>query len=196
MRQGTTKLYNWAIEKASSSKAPLWFGILFFLEIFLLIPLDAVMMFFSLQKRSNIILYIMIGTIASTLSALTGYLLGHFLWDLIGGWIVPTLISSATFDSFTGHLQAYENWAVFAGGLVPFPLKVLSLTAGVFHLGIVPFVTYFAAARLLRFTLIGILMAIWGEKVKTFVDKHFHNLFLLVGAKVAGGLALVYFLAR
>lgn len=196
MKKSTTKLYNWSIEKASSTKAPLWLGLLFALELFLFIPLDAVLMFFCLQRRSNILLYIMIATIASTISGLVGYLMGHFLWDLISDWVIPTVISSSSFERFSGHMQMYENWAVFIGGLVPFPIKALSLVAGVFKLGILPFVTFLAAARLVRFTLIGVTMALYGEKVKLFVDKHFHRLFMLVGAKVAAAIIFFWVLAR
>jgi membrane protein YqaA with SNARE-associated domain len=127
----------------------------------------------------------MIATAASTLSGFAGYLLGHFLWDLIGSWVIPHLVSAASFAHLSAHFQMYEQWAVFFGALVPFPLKALSLVAGVFHLGAIPFVTYLAAARLVRFALIGGAMALWGVQVKQFVDKHFHRLFMLVGAKIA-----------
>lgn len=180
-----SRLYSWAIQKATSSKAPLWIGLLFFLELVLFIPLDAILMFFCLQNRSRIFLYIAIATLASLASGLIGYLLGHFLWDLIGHYVVPHFISVASFDKVSSHFQAYENWAVFFGGLVPFPLKALSLGAGVFHLGIFPFAICLAAARLLRFLLIGGTMAIWGEKVKLFVERNFHRIIMVVGAKVA-----------
>jgi len=193
MKKSTTRLYNWAIHKASSSKAPLWLGILFLCELFLIIPLDAVMMFFCLQKKNNIFLYILIATVSSTVSGLIGYLFGHFLWDLVGNWIVPNLISTASFAKFSAHLDLYDNWAVFFGGLLPFPLKLLSLASGVFHMGVLPFTLCLASARLIRFALIGSAMALWGAKVKLFVDKHFHRLFMLVGAKVA--IVIVFFWA-
>src|SRR6187431_3120562 len=78
-----TPLYSWALQKATSPKAPLWIGLLFALELFLFIPLDAILMFFCLQNRSRIFLYASIATIASLVSGLIGYFLGHFLWDLI-----------------------------------------------------------------------------------------------------------------
>lgn len=196
MKQSTAKLYNWGLQKAASDKAPLWLGLLFGLEIALFIPLDAVLMFFCLQKRSNIFLYIMIATIASTLSALVGYLFGHFLWDLVGNWVVPHLISTSAFERISGHMQQYENWAVFFGALVPFPLKALSLVGGVFHLGVWPFITCFAIARLIRFSIIGASMAMWGETVKSFVDKHFHRIFVVIGAKVAVAMFFFWVLAR
>jgi membrane protein YqaA with SNARE-associated domain len=193
MKNTTARFYNWSLAKAGSEKAPLWIALLFFLELFLFIPLDAVLMFFCLQNRKNILLYILIGTIASTLSGLCGYLIGYFLWDLLGSYIVPHLISSSFFDKVSLQFHHYEHWAVYFGALLPLPLKVLSLGAGVFHLGVLPFLFYLFAGRFLRFALVGGAMAIWGEKVKLFVDKHFHRIMVLVGAKLA--LAFVFFWA-
>lgn len=196
MKQSTTRLYNWSIQKASSSKAPFWLGVLFALELVLFIPLDAILIFFCLQKRSNIFLYVMIATLASTASAVLGYLLGHFLWDLVGGWVVPHLISTATFEKLLSQVQTYEEWAIFFSALLPFPLKAVSLVAGVFQLGILPFILCVALARLLRFSLVGIAMVFFGEKVKSLLDRHFHRVFMLLGAKVAVASLLFWALAR
>lgn len=185
MKAHTHKLYLWATQKAASSKSPLWLGLLFFLEIFLIVPIDAILMFFCSQNPRKIFLYVTLATIASTISGLIGYLFGHFLWDLIGSYIVPNVIATTTFDRMSGHFQLYEEWAVFFGTLIPFPLKALSLAAGVFNLGILPFLTYMFAARLLRFTLIGIAMAIWGPKLKSLLDRHYYRFMLIVGAKMA-----------
>ena len=89
----------------------------------------------------------------------------------------------------------FESWTVFFGGLVPFPLKALSLVAGVFSLGVFPFIAFLAAARIVRFVLIGATMAIYGEKVKLFVDRHFHKLFMVLGAKIAAAFLFFWVLA-
>jgi membrane protein YqaA with SNARE-associated domain len=191
MSGNTRRLYSWALQRTESKRAPLWIGLLFFLELVLFIPLDAVLIFFCLQNRKRIFLYILITTIASTLSALCGYLLGHFLWDLLGSMIVPNLISPRSFQRFALHYHQHEHLAVFLGALLPFPLKVLSLSAGIFHLTITPFLFFVLLARTLRFSLIGIAMLFFGEKVKEFVDRHFHRLLLLLGAKTA--LAFAFF---
>lgn len=196
MRAQTTKIYNWAITKAESTRSPLWISLLFFLEITLFLPLDAVLMFFCLQNRKKIPLYIFLTATASTLSGLIGYLMGHFLWDLVGPYVVPGIISEITFDKFSLQFQHYESWAVFMGALLPFPLKVLTLSAGVFHLGVVQFISYFLLARLFRFSLIGATMMIWGDKVKAFLDRHFHKVMLLVGAKIAAAFGFLWMLAK
>ncbi len=191
-----SKLYSWAIQKATSPRAPLWIGLLFSLELFLFIPLDAILMFFCLQNRSKIFQYVAIASIASLVSGLAGYLAGHFLWDLIGSYVVPHFISTASFDKVSFQFQTYEKWAVFFGGFIPFPLKALSLVAGVFKLGIMPFALCLIAARSLRFLLIGGTMAIWGEKVKFFVEKHFHRIIVVLGAKMAMAFLAFWALAR
>ena len=196
MRERTAKLYTWATQKAESERAPYWVALLFSLEIVLFIPLDAVLIFFCLQNRRHTFLYVAIAAIASTMSGLVGYLLGHFLWDLVGPYVVPHLISLASFERVSHHFQQYENWAVFLGALVPFPLKVLSLGAGVFQLGVLPFALWFLGARLVRFGLIGGAMALWGEKVKGFLDRHFHRIIVLIGAKVAVAFLFLWALGR
>lgn len=195
MKEHTARFYNWVLEKANSSKAPLWVALLFTLELFLFIPLDAVLIFFCLQDKKKTFLFVLLAAIASTVSGLIGYLIGHFLWDLLGPYIVPSLIPLSTFENLSQHLQSYESWAVFFGSLIPFPLKALSITAGAFQLGFFPFALFLFLARLLRFSLIGSAMVLWGEKVKNFVDKHFQKIFVAIGAKIAMALVLFWALA-
>lgn len=196
MKAQTAKIYQWALQKAESERAPFWMSLLFLFEIALFLPLDAILVFFCLQNRRKILLYILLATIFSTISGLCGYLLGHFLWDLIGPYIVPHLISAASFAKASLHLQHYETRAIFFGALLPFPLKILSLTTGVFHLGLIPFLTYFVTGRLLRFLAIGGSMMLWGDKVKTFIDKHFHSVIVLLGAKAALVFTFLWLLAQ
>ncbi len=191
MRENTAKIYLWATHKASSTKAPLWICLLFLLEIFLFVPLDAILMFFCLQNPRKTFLYVLLAAVASTVSATLGYLLGHFLWDIISPYTVPCLISTSTFNRISNHFQLYENLAVFLGTLLPFPLKALSLLGGVFHLKLIPFIGCILTARLLRFGLVGSAMLLWGQKVKTFLDRHFQKVFILIGAKIA--LAITFF---
>ncbi|MDP1608146.1 MAG: VTT domain-containing protein [Chlamydiales bacterium] len=196
MKAKTAKIYNWATEKASSSRSSAWVALLFALEIFLFIPLDAVLMFCCSQNKRKIFQYVTIAALASTLSGCIGYFLGHLLWDMIGSYIVPHLISPSAFEKISLHFEQYEHWAVFLGALLPFPLKALTLAAGVFHLPFFPFVCCLAAARLFRFAIVGSAMAFWGEQLKTFMDKHFHYVIVLIGIKILLGLFFFWVLAQ
>ncbi len=185
MKTGTAKLYNWATLKASSSKAPFWVAILFGLELFLFVPLDAILMFFCLHNPRRTFLYVFIAATASVFSALVGYMLGHLLWDFVGSYIVPHLVSESLFNRISSQLMQYESGAIFIGAFIPFPLKALSVAAGVFHLALPAYLSAIFSARLLRFGLIGIAMLIWGDKVKIFLERHFHRVILILIAKMA-----------
>lgn len=180
-----SRVYRWAIAKAHSPKAPFWVALLFGLELVLIIPLDAVLMFFCMQSRSRIWLYVGVAATFSVISAAMGYLIGHFFWDLLGQYIVPYLISVSLFETIANHLQVHEWIAVFFGALIPFPLKALSFAAGVFHLEFASFVAAVAVARTFRFVAIGGAMALWGEKVQAFVEKHFYRILVVIGTKLA-----------
>lgn len=188
----SNKIYRWALKHTESKRAPLWIGLLFFLELILFIPLDAVLIFFCLQNRRRTFLYVLIAILASTLSALCGYLLGHLIWDLIGPYVVPSLISSAAFERFVNHYQEHENLTLFLGSLLPFPLKLLTLSAGAVHLNLTRFLTIIFCARATRFTLVGCAMLLWGDKIKSFVDRHFHHVLFLLAAKIAVALTLFW----
>jgi membrane protein YqaA with SNARE-associated domain len=189
LKTQSNKLYNWAVQKADSRWSSFWIGLLFFAELVLFVPLDAILLFFCLHKRSKTLLYALIAMVASTVSAGIGYLVGYFLWDTVGPFITKYLITQETMTRMSGHYQNYQNLFAFLGALLPFPLKALTLSAGFCNLSLLPFLTCVMGARLLRFLLIGSSVLLWGEQVKEFIKRHFHKLFLLLGTKVA----LVFF---
>jgi membrane protein YqaA with SNARE-associated domain len=184
MRAQATRLYLWAQRKALSERAPYWVGVLFFFELALFLPMDALFLFFCLQNRRRSFLYAGVATFASTASALVGYGLGYFLWDLLSPYLVPYCLSEVSLHRMMHHLQSYEAGAVFLGALVPFPLKLVSLAAGIFQLGLSAFILWFLTARILRFFLIGSAVLLWGESVRIFVERHFHRLLVILGAKI------------
>ena len=80
MAANAGRLYQWAIQRTESNRAPIWIGLIFFLELVLVIPLDAILVFFCLQKRQWIFLYVMIASVASTFS---GYV--DIYWVIFSG---------------------------------------------------------------------------------------------------------------
>lgn len=179
------KFYNWAVQKADSPRSTFWIGLLFLGELFLFVPLDAILLFFCLHKRSKTLLYIAVALIASVISASIGYLIGYFLWDAVGPFITKYLVAEESILRMAGHYQKYQNMVAFLGSLLPFPLKALTLSAGFCSLAFLPFVVCVFLARMLRFLVVGGSTLIWGEQVKSFVERHFHKIFLLIGTKIA-----------
>lgn len=179
------RVYDWAAEKASTSHAPFWLGVVFLLELVLFLPLDALLMLFCLENPQRRYLYALMATIASAISATIGYFIGYLLWDTVGTFVINHLISQASFDRLVQHYTMYENWAVFLGSLLPLPFKVVSLSAGFCQLTFSTYLLFVIAARSLRFFLVAEMMNIWGPRIKTFVDRHFKGILVAIGAKAA-----------
>lgn len=192
----SNRIYQWAIQKASSSKAPLWLALLFLLEIFLFIPLDAVLLFFCSGNRKKIFLYALIAAFASTLSGLIGYGIGALIWDLAEPIVIPHLISPSLFEKIATHFDQYEHWAVFFASLIPFPLKALSVAAGVFDIGELSFTFYLLMARLTRFFLIGGATLLFKEKLSRFLERHFHHILFIVLIKIIAVVLFFWFLSQ
>lgn len=185
MLKPARKIYNWASQKVSSPYAPMWLGIIFFLETILFIPLDPLLMLFCYENKTKRFLYAFIATIASTLCAIVGYFIGYFLWDTIGSFIVGHLISTEFFNRLVSHYNLYENWVVLIGSFLPLPFKAIVLSAGFCQVGLISFITCVFIARGARFFGIAQLMYLWGPEVKDFVDRHFNRIVVAVGAKIA-----------
>jgi membrane protein YqaA with SNARE-associated domain len=187
------KIYDWAAKKANSRFAGLWLGVIFFLEIFFFLPMDAILLLFCLENPAKRYRYALIATGASLASGLFGYLLGLVAWDYLGPYVLDHLISNGLFERITQHYQDHQHTAVFLGSFLPIPFKAVTLSAGVCELALLPFLGVLFLARLVRFFIIAKVVHKWGAQIKTFVDKHFHRFVIAVGAKIV--LALGFFWA-
>jgi membrane protein YqaA with SNARE-associated domain len=187
------KIYDWASRKANSRFSSLWLGIVFFLELIFLIPMDALLLLFCLENPKNRYVYVIVATGASVASGIVGYLLGLAVWDFLSPYVLDHLISTSFFERISHHYQTHQHAAVFLGSLLPIPFKAVTLSAGVCELVLLPFLGMVMLARFTRFFLIASAAKRWGVQIKAFVDKHFHRLVVAVGAKIA--LALSFFWA-
>lgn len=179
------KFYAWASKKANTRFAPLWLGVIFLLELVFFLPMDAILLLFCLENPSRRYYYAMMATLASALTGITGYYLGHLAWDFLEPYVLDHWISSSMFNRITDHYQAIQNWAVFLGALLPVPYKAVTLSAGVCHLAFPPFLAAILAARWARFFLIAKAIEKWGVQIKSFVDRHFHRFMIALGIKIA-----------
>lgn len=185
-------IYNWAAAKANSRFSHFWLGIVFILELVLFIPFDAVLVLFCLENPARRYVYASFAALASVITGLVGFLIGSLAWDLVGPWVLDRLVSQNFFDNLCLQYQNYQAWVVFLGSLLPMPLKAVTLSAGVCHLAITPFLLCIFLARLLRFFLVAKAVHLWGDKIKAFVSRHFGGILLVMGAKIAIAFAFLW----
>ena len=165
--------------------APLWLAFIFLLEMFLFLPMDALLMLFCLHNPARRFTYALVATLSSLAIGLIGYALGYWLWDTIGQFATDHLISKDFFHRLVHHYNTHDFLAVFAGSFLPIPFKAITISAGFCKLSLGGYLSAIFLARGLRFFLIAELMQRWGSPIKAFVDRHFGSLVIALGAKFA-----------
>jgi|SRR5579862_2482292 len=194
--QSAKKVYNWAASKASLPLAPLWLGIIFASELFLFLPMDALLMLFCLQNPQRRFLYASIATVVSICMACVGYGIGLLLWDSMGPFIVKHLLSENTFHTFVQHYNLHESGAIFIGALLPIPFKIVTLSAGFCQLSLGNFLLFIGLARAVRFFSVAEAMYRWQAPIKRFIDRHFNRLLVGLGIKIVLSVSFFWILGH
>jgi len=176
--------YDWACQKAFSPRAPLWLAFIFLLEMFLFLPMDALLMLFCMHNPQRRHVYAMVATISSVFIGLIGYGIGYWLWDAIGQFAIDHLISKDFFSRLITHYNAHEFQAVFWGSFLPIPFKAVTISAGFCKVSLTGYLAFISLARAIRFFLIAELMQWWGKQIKAFIDRHFGSIVFALAAKI------------
>jgi len=153
------------------------------------IPPDVLLIALAISKPERALWYASVCTAGSVLGAGIGYAIGYGFWKVVGEYFFQ-YIPGFTKEMFAKVCQAYEEKSfliVFTAAFTPIPYKVITVTAGVSKISFLPFIVTSILGRGTRFFLVGILIRQFGVKVKSFIEKYFNLLTILV--------VVVYFLA-
>jgi membrane protein YqaA with SNARE-associated domain len=153
--------------------APYYLGGLSFLESCVLPfpPPDVMLAPMSLANTAKAWRYAVITTITSVLGGLLGYAIGIFFFELIK----PLLHEYHYWDKYQSAVSAFQEWgvwAVFIAGFSPIPYKIFTISAGVLHMALLPFVIASFFGRGARFFLVAALMVWGGEKMEQNLRKY------------------------
>lgn len=194
MIRAVKKSYDWLSKKSQTSSGLILLAILFFLESFILIiPVDPLLIMYCTENQKRAWLYAALATVASTLGGLVGYLLGSWLWQRVGNWLIAYLFDAQTFDRACLSYKHYQHWAVFIAGLTPLPYKAVTISAGFCRLPLCTFTVFSLLGRGTRFFILAGILRRWGEPLKNFIDRYFTLLLLLFLVLLATGGILVFY---
>jgi membrane protein YqaA with SNARE-associated domain len=185
------RLYDWTLSLAGRKSAEVWLAVIAFIEssVFL-IPADVLFAPMVLSRPDRAYRYALVATVASTLGGIAGYLLGAFAFDALAA---PVL-------ELYGKLDDFERLKACAGrettmlmlvtsGLSHLPpIKVVTILAGVVHVGLVFFIVSCIIARGARFFALGWALKSYGATIMEFVERRL----TLVAGVVAALLVLLY----
>jgi membrane protein YqaA with SNARE-associated domain len=175
------KTYDWVMGLAASRHAGVALGAVAFAEgVFFPIPPDVLLMPVVLANRARALRYAAICTVCSICGGAVGYGVGYLLQPL-GQWLL-SLTGHA--DGFSAFQDLYSKWGALLIA-APIPYKLTAIASGLAKLDLGVFIGVSILVRSLRFGVEALLLKIYGEPIRTFVEERLY----LVASAVA--LALV-----
>ena len=168
-------VYNWTI-KLSATRYALWaLAIVAFAESsFFPIPPDILLIPLIIAKPKNAYLIALIAMIASVLGGGLGYYIGLKLYETVGIIIINFYHAQQLFLEFQAQFNKYGAAAVLFAGVTPFQFFIFSIIA-----------------RGARFFIIAILLRLYGEPIRNFIERHLSLLFIAFMVLLVFGFLLI-----
>lgn len=186
------QVYDWAMKVVSGPKAVATLCVISFMESsFFPIPPDILLIPMVLKQRSKAFRIAFYCMLSSVLGGAFGYVIGHFLYDVIGVPILDFYHYKEAFENFCQNYNLYGAWIVFGAGITPFPYKIITIASGVTGLNFFVFMMASLLARGLRFFIIAFLLWKWGKPMKNFIEKNLGWLSLVFFILLIGGFYLI-----
>jgi membrane protein YqaA with SNARE-associated domain len=181
-------LYEWTMEKAAHPKAQWWLAFFSFIESsFFPIPPHPLLGLMCLAEPKRAIRFALICTIASVAGGLFGYMIGYFLYEAIGGWMLGVLGLTESFPVAACYIREQGAAAVFLAAGTPIPFKLMTITAGFVEMNLVTFLVAAIAGRALIFMVVGVLFQFFGAPIKAVIDKYLGTVTTIFVVLVVGG---------
>ena len=127
---------------------------------------DLLLIPMAIANPQNAIYYGMVATVGSVLGGLIGYGIGK-TWGLP---VIRRFIPVAYIEQMRLLADQYGVWAVYIGALLPIPYKVITLTAGMFHIRLPIFILASVIGRAKRFLLEGVLFYYFGPQAIAMLE--------------------------
>ncbi len=192
------KFYDKSIELALNKRSNLYLGIVSFVESsFFPIPPDVMVVPMVLAKKGSYIRIFLIATVFSVLGGIFGYLIGYLFIDLamyvIEFYNYESKVLKLKMDLSQGSGMVIWLGTLFLAGFTPLPYKVFTITSGLIAFDIIAFIIISFISRGLRFFLVSILTAKFGERFVKLIEQRGAVWSSIVGISIICVLAFFYF---
>ena len=192
------RFYNKSIELASNKRSNLYLSIVSFVESsFFPIPPDVMIVPMVLAKKDSYLKIFLIATVFSVLGGIAGYLIGYLFIDLamyvIEIYNYESKVLKLKMDLSQGSGMVIWLGTLFLAGFTPLPYKVFTITSGLIAFDIIAFIIISFISRGLRFYLVSILTAKFGEKFVKLIEQKGAVWSSIIGIIIVCILAIIYF---
>jgi membrane protein YqaA with SNARE-associated domain len=188
------RFYDWVLSWAHSpyGMAAL-FGLAFAESSFFPIPPDVLLIALVLSRPGKAFIFAAVCSVGSVLGGMLGYGIGLYFMEFVGYNIIALYGLADKFEYIQELYRQYDAWAVGIAGFTPIPYKAFTITAGAFKINFLVFVGASLVSRSLRFFLVSLLIYRYGSPIKSFIDKYFNILTLVLVLLVVGGFIVLKF---
>jgi membrane protein YqaA with SNARE-associated domain len=158
---------------------------------FLPIPPDLLLVPMVLLRPERMRYLLALCTIFSSLGAVAGYLIGYWLWSLVGQ---PLVELYGCQDSFANYQRLVAEWGVLiivAKAFTPIPFKIAAIGAGVAAMNPVTFIVAAVLGRALHFVMVGAVMRLCGARIMVLIARY-ERPFAVASVLLLIGLVVVY----
>lgn len=181
-------LYNWTMEKAAHPQAVWWLAFFSFIESsFFPVPPHPLLGLMCLAEPKKALRFAAVATLSSVVGGLFGYVIGFFLYEAVGAWVIGLLGLTESFPVAACYIREQGAMAVFFAAGTPVPFKLMTITAGFIEMNLITFTLAALAGRALIFMLVGVLFQVFGAPIKAVIDKYLGWVTTLFVVLVVGG---------
>ncbi len=194
-RRPLRRLYAWTMRQAQGRHAWATLGAVSFAESsFFPIPPDVMLLPMMLADRKRALLLAGWCTIMSVLGGMVGYAIGMFLYDSIGVWLVSLYGYGEKMEELRQMYADVGAWIILIKGATPIPYKLVTIASGIFHYPFLTFVGLSIVTRAARFYILAILIYLFGDRIRDFIEKRLEWVMMAVLLAIVGGFVIAHYL--
>jgi membrane protein YqaA with SNARE-associated domain len=164
--------YDWVMRNASGRHARTLLAVLTFAEASIFpVPTDIMLIPMVLADRRRAWFLAFWCTLWSVLGGALGYVIGAFLYDSLGQWLIQVYHMGSDMRSFEAWYGHYGAAVILIKGFTPIPYKLVTITSGFAHFSFWLFMAMSVITRGGRYFLIAGLLYWKGEEARHFIEK-------------------------
>ena len=189
------KAYTWLMDRATHDHAKPWLAVVSFAESsFFPLPPDVMLIPMVLAQPKAWFRLATICTLASVVGGYLGYAIGAFAMDSIGQAILGAFHLTDKFEALRPCVERYGFWIILLKGMTPIPYKLITITAGAFKFNLAMFTLASVGARGMRFYAEALLLRIFGESIRDFIEHKLVLFTTLFAVLIVGGVMAIHYL--
>jgi membrane protein YqaA with SNARE-associated domain len=166
------RLYDWCIAAAGKPHASWIMGVVSFVESsFFPVPPDAMLIPMALARPDKAYFYATLCTITSVAGGVLGWVIGYFLYESVGHWLMQLYGYSGKVEAFREAYVQWGTWIILLKGVTPIPYKIVTIASGFAEYPIIPFILLSVIARGMRFYLVAFLLNRYGVRARAIIEE-------------------------